>query len=750
MEVLRRGRPSVPKQLEELAGVNLTQLSRDSIVDWPKVVLRGKQYILESWTAKKRPRTSWIASHGTFLIEVVDGRTGGIFWCCKYCDSTFESRATTSAANHLNNEHNAFDKAKERPLKRQKSSSVLELQRATASVPVSKPTAESIRKLLVAWIVRNDLPFTAVEDTHFRQILGIFNHQLLESLVPATANTMRNWVKERYKQEKEAMKKTLASTQFAKHLSFDTWTSPNSYALLAIVAHFIDAQFDLQAKLLGMVQLQGSHSGDAQATEILTVIQDFEIEPGYFQSDNASSNDTCIMAILARTQRETAPLLFEEKKRRRIRCVGHIVNLAAKAFLEASNKEWKEGGTRGPVGKLHHIVHYIRRSPQRRDTFVKLAKFKEASATEVGDFDALLDPASLQLVADNETRWNSVFLMVERAIRLRESVHLYCMQSVGDGLSQEDALVPEDWFVLTEIRSILKPFATVTTSFEGNGEPTLPGVPYALYFLRSKLMGFLTQFQADTTPEMPPPPTPSQRPQRQYRRPAHLDDCELDLPSQRSTTLSQATTIQVDLDEPALPAATRGIRSIERGIKSAIAKLQEYIDLLDDSRAYWNAMILHPGYQTRWLEKFRPDKLGHHIATFKQCFQERYAIDDILAEPATFIDSPKSQESQGSNSFLAGFNYEDANDHEDEVTRYLSDRSKKALKPLEWWKASASDYPRLSKMAFDYLSIPAMSAECERLFSRAKHCVGYQRHLLHADSITLLQCLKNWVGNREF
>lgn len=291
---------------------------------------------------------------------------------------------------------------------------------------------------------------------------------------------------------------------------------------------------------------------------------------------------------------------------------------------------------------------------------------------------------------------------------------------------------------------MLKPFATVTTSFEGNKEPTLPGVLPALYFLRSSLLDH--SGATDSTSEMAPPPTPSQRPQRQHRIPAHLIECELDLPSQRSITVSQATTIQADVDEP-----TR-TRSIQKGIKSALTKLQEYIDLLDDSPAYWIAMILHPGYQTRWMEKYLPGyRVDYHIATFKQCFQEQYAVEEVPADPGTIMGGMESQEGQGSNSFLSGFHShdEDVNYHEDEVTEYLSSRSKKVVKPLEWWKAHAQQYPRLSRMAFDYLSIPAMSAECERLFSRAKHCVGYQRHSLHADSINMLQCVKNWVGNRE-
>src|SRR6266850_6901372 len=81
-------------------------------------------------------------------------------------------------------------------------------------------------------------------------------------------------------------------------------------------------------------------------------------------------------------------------KTRRLRCFGHVVNLAAKAFLlgkegvgnssEESDSEdvdppqqllekdlesWKKSG---PLGKLQKVVRYIRGSPQRMDAFMEL------------------------------------------------------------------------------------------------------------------------------------------------------------------------------------------------------------------------------------------------------------------------------------------------------------------------------------------------------------------------------------------
>lgn len=49
-----------------------------------------------------------------------------------------------------------------------------------------------------------------------------------------------------------------------------------------------------------------------------------------------------------------------------------------------------------------------------------------------------------------------------------------------------------------------------------------------------------------------------------------------------------------------------------------------------------------------------------------------------------------------------------------------------------------------SKMAIDILSIPAMAAEVERVFSGAKTTINEGRWSLGIDTIEALQCLKSW------
>jgi hypothetical protein len=96
--------------------------------------------------------------------------------------------------------------------------------------------------------------------------------------------------------------------------------------------------------------------------------------------DNAALNDVAVRHIL----REIRPDI-KEPDGRRVRCLGHIINLVAKAFLfgndeeslEVGNikrkeiqqllavrKEWLESE---PYGKFRNTVQFIRDTPQRRD-----------------------------------------------------------------------------------------------------------------------------------------------------------------------------------------------------------------------------------------------------------------------------------------------------------------------------------------------------------------------------------------------
>jgi hypothetical protein len=111
------------------------------------------------------------------------------------------------------------------------------------------------------------------------------------------------------------------------HLSFDLWTSPNKYAFLGVVCHFIDSQWQARTVLLAMKPLYGSHAGVNMAQLVIHVIQCYGIHRllGYCVMDNEPDNDTTLREISSWLSSEKAVFLDADKHG--LRCFGHPRNL---------------------------------------------------------------------------------------------------------------------------------------------------------------------------------------------------------------------------------------------------------------------------------------------------------------------------------------------------------------------------------------------------------------------------------------
>jgi hypothetical protein len=59
------------------------------------------------------------------------------------------------------------------------------------------------------------------------------------------------------------------------------------------------------------------------------------------------------------------------------------------------------------------------------------------------------------------------------------------------------------------------------------------------------------------------------------------------------------------------------------------------------------------------------------------------------------------------------------------------------------------DFPHLSRMALDFLSIPGMSAEPKRLFSSTKITISDLRSRLGSNTIKALECLRSWLKIKD-
>ena len=68
------------------------------------------------------------------------------------------------------------------------------------------------------------------------------------------------------------------------------------------------------------------------------------------------------------------------------------------------------------------------------------------------------------------------------------------------------------------------------------------------------------------------------------------------------------------------------------------------------------------------------------------------------------------------------------------------------FRALAWWteRTQRDRYLKLSKMAFDLLTMPVMSAEIERVFSECSLMLNTQRLSMSQETLEQLMCLKTW------
>ncbi len=83
-----------------------------------------------------------------------------------------------------------------------------------------------------------------------------------------------------------------------------------------------------------------------------------------------------------------------------------------------------------------------------------------------------------------------------------------------------------------------------------------------------------------------------------------------------------------------------------------------------------------------------------------------------------------------------------------EFEKYLTSgrESNSFLQPLEWWKANSYVYPKLAKVARKVLAIPATSAASERIFSRARLVMPWNRSRLNPSTMRAIMCLRDWLN----
>ena len=647
----------------------------------------------------------------------------------------------------------------------------------SGSVVASKSKISRLRELAVGHIVASNLPLSTFDGPFIRELLQQFNPQLARDLhLGRTAMTSE--VHRLFSLKKQSVKEEIANALTSIHFSFDLWTSPNQRAFIDVFAHFLDQAGKYKSRLMAFRHQTGAHSGENIASTLETVVRDwgFAHKVGVAVCDNASNNDTCLDAFFHRinpTMTDTDILS------RRIRCFGHVLNLVAKAFLfgndgafemEIDNLEqareydlararWRQ---KGPIGKLHNIVKFIRASPQRIEAFNAFAKELESETFRISEATT----AELQLCQDNATRWNSTYLMVARAWKKRGEIEAFISKldvtaHRDQRLPAEDHLSSDDWLLLGEIQNILEPLYALTMETQGwprHGQLHLvmTGIEYILTHFEAwkEIYSDPTMEDIDVTASLEPQTPQTQRSTRRQRQRDSRTRRIFREGALPAHTRAQYTSMQQSTS--AREMAPDEWSQMRASINSAWSKLQQYYSRLADSPLFAAALILHPKYNITYLRAIWRDE--EQLAWVKEAeddlaaFFAKWYLPEPSEGPPRVLDPAQAQSQRQRERSPSRFQaFMDAplprgvDEDEDELERYYRMGSQKIEDPVQWWLGNRDIFPRLSRLALDIFAIPAMASDCERAFSNAKLTMTSQRIRMSDLTLEVLQLLKNWL-----
>jgi hypothetical protein len=222
--------------------------------------------------------------------------------------------------------------------------------------------------------------------------------------------------------------------------------------------------------------------------------------------DNAGDYDTALKEI-SRWLKATHKIIWDGEEHR-LRCFGHVVSLIANAFT--SNKPLKAARIlRAPRGtpkekkpawkrlmdvilKLYEIIFY---------TIKTLARAKEWVECTTEASDDFLYP-----IKDNYTRWFSIYLMLKRALILKNTITVFTAQNLMLAKDEKNLagviMTKEDWLYCSEVIAFMEPLYMLVKRLESKQEHgskgfianVLPAFDFMEDYLAKQLDAFNAQY----------------------------------------------------------------------------------------------------------------------------------------------------------------------------------------------------------------------------------------------------------------
>ena len=221
--------------------------------------------------------------------------------------------------------------------------------------------------------------------------------------------------------------------------------------------------------------------------------------------------------------------------------------------------------------------------------------------------------------------------------------------------------------------------------------------------------------------------------------------------------ITEELTSAYERFKSAPPLSIEGEWHFATQIKFALDKAQQYYAKIDELAAYIAAVVLHPRYNWQYVEAQWEHKKTWITSARKSV--KHLWLTDYKQQPISEALSPEKKKPKRELNIMEAYRIKGLQKSgyqrrsavmQDEYDRYYTQNQVEDCEtPIEWWRTIGREqYPHLAQMAIDLLSIPAMSDEPERIFSRLGQMITKRRNHLEQSTIQATSCLYSWDKNK--
>ena len=130
----------------------------------------------------------------------------------------------------------------------------------------------------MSWIISNNISFRGVETPAFRRLLHIASISKGKAAKDCVRRkAVSRDIRLKAIKAKDQLKEELRENTSRVSISLDGWTSPNGYAFVGIVVHYISNDYKLHQEVLDFRIIEGSHSGATYAKLVWAVLEEYRL-----------------------------------------------------------------------------------------------------------------------------------------------------------------------------------------------------------------------------------------------------------------------------------------------------------------------------------------------------------------------------------------------------------------------------------------------------------------------------------------